>query len=273
MIGVTVLMPVWNSENYVGEAIESVLRQSYTDFELLIVDDGSEDGTVDVIHRYHDARIRLVRREHHFIGSLNEGLRLARGKYIARMDSDDVMHSERLMTQVRRMEEMPEIAVCGSWMRCFGKGVIFSVLRTCRGKVADPLLALLERNILYHPTVMIRKSFLTENNLEYKDYARAEDYKLWVEIAESGGQFYVEPQVLLFYRVSQQQVSAQQGERLGKMIRREILESLLKSSEKVTGENRGTALRLLRDLYQLESNGVMAEARIIVFFKELLKLS
>lgn len=222
---VTVLMPVRNAGQFIRDAINSVLRQSYTNFELLIIDDGSTDNTVEIVREYRDPRIRLEMREHHFIDNLNEGIRIAKGKYIARMDADDIMHSERLRIQVQRMEEMPEITVCSTWMKIFGEHRITEIIRSLSGKVDKPLEALLEKNVFSHPTIMMRKEFLEKNRLGYKNYTRSEDYKLWADIACYGGQFYVEPQPLLFYRISPQQFSMQ-GERAGKKIRQEIKELL-----------------------------------------------
>ena len=105
---ITVLMPVRNGERYIKESIDSVLNQTLTDFEFLIIDDGSTDRTVEIIQGYTDKRIRLVRKEHQFIQNLNEGLELASGSYIARMDADDIMHSERLRIQLKRMKKNPE---------------------------------------------------------------------------------------------------------------------------------------------------------------------
>ena len=93
---ITVLMPVRNGEKYIKNAIDSVLNQTLTDFEFLIIDDGSTDRTVKIIQDYADERIHLVKRKHQFIQNLNEGLQLASGAYIARMDADDIMHTERL---------------------------------------------------------------------------------------------------------------------------------------------------------------------------------
>ena len=147
---VTVLLPVYNGEAFLEEAVNSVLRQSFRDFELLIMDDGSTDNTLSVAGRFKDPRIRLEKRQHDFIGNLNEGIRLAQGKYIARMDADDIMHTERLRVQVGVMEKNPEIAVCGSWMKNFGEGIVPGVVRSFNGEISFPLLQLLKGNILFH---------------------------------------------------------------------------------------------------------------------------
>ncbi|MCS2195960.1 glycosyltransferase [Bacteroides faecis] len=103
---ITVLMPVRNGEKYIKNAIDSVLNQTLTDFEFLIIDDGSTDRTVKIIQDYADERIHLVKRKHQFIQNLNEGLQLASGAYIARMDADDIMHTERLRIQLKRMKKI-----------------------------------------------------------------------------------------------------------------------------------------------------------------------
>ena len=99
---ITVLMPVRNGERYIKESIDSVLNQTLTDFEFLIIDDGSTDRTVEIIQGYTDKRIRLVRKEHQFIQNLNEGLELASGSYIARMDADDIMEDYKLWFDIAK---------------------------------------------------------------------------------------------------------------------------------------------------------------------------
>ena len=114
---VTVLMPVYNGERYVGAAIESILGQTFGDFELLVIDDGSSDASLSVIRGYaaRDARLRVVSRESRgLVATLNEGLELARGTYLARMDCDDLSVPERLQTQLDFMRAHPDHALCGS---------------------------------------------------------------------------------------------------------------------------------------------------------------
>src|SRR5271170_5563678 len=113
---VTVLMPVHNGERYLAEAIESVLGQSAGDLELLIVDDGSTDRSAEICRDYRDPRIRLVQNPTHLgiVASLNRGLDLAAGAYVARMDSDDISLPERLEKQIRLLDENPEVGVCGA---------------------------------------------------------------------------------------------------------------------------------------------------------------
>ena len=116
---VTVLMTVYNGEDYLSEAIDSILDQSFTDFEFLIIDDASTDRSKEIILSYKDARIKYVYNDINIgqTASLNYGLQLSNGKYIARMDQDDLSHKERLRIQYIYMEENPNISVVGSWAK------------------------------------------------------------------------------------------------------------------------------------------------------------
>ncbi|NHJ46179.1 MAG: glycosyltransferase family 2 protein, partial [Asgard group archaeon] len=115
-IKVTVLMSVFNGEKYLREAIDSVLHQTFTDFEFLIINDGSTDNSVEIINSYDDERIHLVHNEQNIglAASLNKGINLARGEYIARMDCDDINHQTRLEKQVKFMDKNPDIGLLSS---------------------------------------------------------------------------------------------------------------------------------------------------------------
>lgn len=209
MEDITVLLPVYNGGAYVGDAVRSVLEQSYGDFRLLIVDDGSTDGTAEVVQSFDDKRIDYVQRPHDYVASLNYGLDHARGKYVARMDADDLMHPDRLRVQHAVMEQEERIDICGTWYTRFGEGLGMGEhpVTTYCGWVETPVLAFLERNLLCHPSVMLRRSFLEMHALRYEAaYCYAEDYRLWAEASRRHAGFYVEPQSLLYYRLSPGQV-------------------------------------------------------------------
>lgn len=231
---ISVVMSTYNAESYVAEAIESVLNQSFDDFEFIIVDDGSEDNTLSIIRSYADARIKLIENKHDYIGSLNLGLKTAIGKYIARMDADDRMHTDRLKVQHRLMEQHTEIDVLGSWIEVFGDNTRSHVVGTLYGFIQDPLFKLLRGNILFHPTTMIRKSFWEAHSLHYESYAHAEDYKLWVDAAIQGACFYIEPQTLNYYRVSDRQVTQKcrlKQEETSRIIRSLVAQELIRRDE------------------------------------------
>jgi len=224
---ISVVMPVYNAEKYVKEAIDSIINQSFTDFECIIVDDGSTDKTKEIIRSYDDKRIILVENKHDFIESLNMGMKRAKGKYIARMDADDMMHPDRLKIQYSMMEAEPSITVCGSWMTRYGERVAADyIAQNLAGLIELPLLQFLRGNFVFHPTAMIRKNFLIQNQLQYEDYPCAEDLKLWSEIAKRGGVFYIEDQPLLHYRISDSQISKQKKEEQKATTERILLENL-----------------------------------------------
>ena len=264
---ITILMPVRNGEKYIKESIDSILKQTFTDFELLIMDDGSTDRTVERIERYTDERIRLIRRKHNFIRNLNEGLELALGAYIARMDADDIMHTERLRIQLKRMKKNPNITVCGTWAKIFSdKGNERNVFHFGHEIICEPVLELLKYNMLLHPSVMVKKEFLFNHHIKYQNYPYVEDYKLWFDIAKAGGILFVEPQELLMFRRSDTQVTVTKKKEmsLGSIrLRKEILLYLL------SVYNNKTLNSLLSDFENLEKNKWMSNEDIFRFFVNL----
>lgn len=207
---ISIVMPAYNAAKYIRDAIDSIMCQSFTDFECIIVDDGSTDTTCDIIRAYNDKRIVLLKNRHDFIASLNLGMDAAQGKYIARMDADDIMHPDRLKIQHAIMEAEQSITVCGTWMQHFGKDIPpGNIAGSISGLVEYPLLQFLKGNFMFHPTALVQKDFWKENHLQYENYASAEDMKLWTEIAKLGGVFYIENQPLLYYRISETQVTNQ----------------------------------------------------------------
>lgn len=204
---ISVLLPIKNGAIHLHECMDSILNQTFRDFELLIFDDDSHDKTLEIINSYKDHRIIIYSGKDGFVANLNKGLEVSKGEYIARMDADDIMNPIRLETQLERMEAL-KIDVCASWLRMFGR-YTETYIKTydLTGILKDPLPELAKKNCFAHPSVMMRKEFLIKNNLRYEDYPFTEDYKLWFEIAKKGGVFYVEPQTLLSYRVSSAQVS------------------------------------------------------------------
>lgn len=224
---ISIVMPAYNAEMYIKEAIDSIICQSFVDFECIVVDDGSTDSTREIVRSYADKRIVLLESKHDFITSLNLGMNAARGKFIARMDADDKMHPERLKIQHSIMESELTITVCGAWMQYIGEDVApGSIAGGISGLVEYPLLQFLKGNFMSHPTAMIRRSFLEENQLRYENYAYAEDLKLWTEIAKLGGVFYIENQPLLYYRISETQVTNQKRDEQKATAERILLETL-----------------------------------------------
>ena len=223
-INVTILLVVHNAETYISECIESVLAQTYEAFEFLIVDNVSTDNTVSIINSFSDSRINLILNKHNYIEALNTGISIAKGKYIARIDADDKMFPNRIQEQVQIMKTFPDVDICGSWATTFGGAS--HTLSYGQGIIENPLAELLRGNFLCHPSTMFRKKIFKENNLKYKNYDYAEDYKLWLDTALLGGVFYIIPHPLILYRISKDQVSyRKRSEQIAtaKRIRNEIL--------------------------------------------------
>lgn len=199
---VTVLLPVYNNPN-INLCIDSVLKQSYKDFELLIIDNASTDNTVEVIKSYDDPRIKLVINEENIgpTGSLNKGVNLINTKYIARIDADDLMLENRLEKQVRFLENNPEYGIVGSWTRHIDtNNNLYEINKLCT--TDEGIRKYLNiQSPFYHPAVMIRNSVLKDNNLNYDLNIRvAVEYKLWNEILKYSKGCNL-PEVLTYYRV------------------------------------------------------------------------
>lgn len=265
---VTVLMLVKNGEKYVRDAIDSVLKQSFNNFEFLIIDDGSTDKTASIIKSYTDPRIQMIKQKPNFIKALNKGLSLAKGEFIARMDADDIMHTERLRIQLKRMKLHPDIVVCGSWAKSFkDDGSQIPPLQFGEGYIEHPILQMLRGNILVHSSVMIKKSFMNNHKLKYQQYPLSEDYKLWFEIAKAGGKFFIEPQYLLNFRVSDTQITNVKKDSMMQqtiIIKKEILKYLLKI------EDNKTFVKLFKTMEILEKENIILSDNIFQFFWNIL---
>lgn len=261
---ISVLLVVKNGEPYIREAVDSVLAQSFENFELVVIDSGSDDRTVEIVRKYTDPRIKVVRTEDNYVQSLNAGLDLARGAYIAHMDADDVMHSEKLRIQIKRMKQDPRIDVCTTWFLRFSDGKLLATVHQGEGLVQDPASVLLKENLFCHPTALIKKDFLLRNRITYSfGYLWTEDYKLWFDIARQNGVFYIEPQELLFYRMSDEQVTKKKAPEMKESslrLRTEILFFLLDRYD------RESLRRVYTDLHAVEKEGLIATEDIIQIF-------
>lgn len=202
---VTVLLPVYNCEKYIYEAINSVLNQSFTNFELLIIDDCSTDATVAIVREFTDKRICFYQKKVNsgYTDSLNFGISIAKGKYIARMDADDICLPERFAKQVEFLDKNPNIILCGTAINYIG---------TAEGNLFYPE----KHNEIYihlfcflpafaHPTVMGKREIFEKNNYN-KNFEPAEDYELWTRIISQGEVANLN-EILLKYRVHPNQVS------------------------------------------------------------------
>ena len=167
---ISVVMSVFNSELYVKEAIDSILNQTFEDFEFIILDDGSTDKSVDIIQGYTDSRIRFFQNDKNLglRGSLNRGLQLAEGKYIARMDSDDIAVERRFEIQVKYLEQHPDVVMCGGNVHYLIDGKIKRNKEIFPCSFQEIRIALLRYNCFFHPTVMLRTDFIRAHELYYQ---------------------------------------------------------------------------------------------------------
>ncbi len=212
---VTVLIPVYNREKYVAEALDSVLAQTFTDFELLVIDDGSTDRSVEIVRSYSDPRLRLICNETN-LGvpkTRNRGIQLARGEYLAFLDSDDWAYPERLAKQVAFLDSHPDYAAVGtwiSWMDEEGRS-----LRRVRRKpvLPDEIAAQrLFRQGIENSASMARTVVLREYGHQ-EEYDLSEDFDLWARIAAKN-KLATLPQVLVRCRTHKNRITREQAHRV-----------------------------------------------------------
>lgn len=203
---VSIIMPVYNTvETYLRESIESILNQTFKDFEFIIINDGSTNNAEEVILSYKDDRIKYVKNEENLklIRTLNKGFDLAKGEYIARMDSDDISLPQRLEKQVDFLEKHPEVDVLGTWFQCFPRERKMETFVDNRS-IKECLL--INSNNIGHPTVMLRKSTVDKLNIRYDEEAvYVEDYALWLSLIDKVKLANL-PEILLNYRIHSENV-------------------------------------------------------------------
>ncbi len=204
MCKLSVVMSVYNAGQFLRETVDSILTQSMPDFEFIIIDDGSTDGSGATLAAFaaRDPRIRLVSRENRgLVASLNEGCQMARSDYIVRMDADDVAHPERFARQYQFMEEHPQVLGSGCEVLLIdADGAPIKAMGTAgeHAQIDGEHMAGLGGAII-HPSAIVRKDALTQVGFYSEDYPCAEDLDLWLRIAEVGELANLD-QVLLSYR-------------------------------------------------------------------------
>ena len=201
---ISVLMSIYERTDYMSEAIHSILDQTLTDFEFIIVVEKSpvQDQTCVELNKIQDNRIIIVKNKSKlgFSASLNVGIDLARGKYIARMDDDDISLPNRLQKEVRFLESHPDVSVVGSWIQIFGR----EEKEEHRPETHEELtIWAIKENPMFHPTVMIRKADMDRYSFRYDPAFLTEDYDLWTRMMDKL-KFANIPEILLHFRASNQ---------------------------------------------------------------------
>lgn len=205
---ISVVLPAYNAAATLPEAVETLRRQTFSDFEIVLIDDGSQDHTGRIIQQLAsvEARIRPILSPHvGLIHALNLGLSHARGEFIARMDADDLAHPDRLRLQLQLLSNRPDVALASCLIECFPAASIregFRIYTDWLNRLIEP--ADIAREIfiespLCHPSVMIRRRDLDDVG-GYQERGWAEDYDLWLRLHLAGKRFAKVPQVLLSWR-------------------------------------------------------------------------
>ncbi len=205
MPAISIILPAYNAAKYIGETISSLLSQTFTDFELLVIDDGSADDTLAIVKSFTDSRIQLVTNGQNLglIKTLNKAAALCKGQYTARMDADDIALPNRLQLQKAFLDNHPQTAAVAGWVNFIDeKGTQTGIWELDRqtNTAATIKKALLKENCIAHPTVMIRTEIL-QQFLYSSNQRNIEDYDLWLRLCAAGMQIEKVQEPVLLYRV------------------------------------------------------------------------
>jgi hypothetical protein len=241
---VSVVMPVFNVAPFVAQSLGSILGQTFGDIEVIVVDDGSADGTVAEVRKMADRRVHLVEfpSNRGVVAALNEGLDRAQGTFLARMDGDDISHPKRLARQLAFLDRHPPIGICGTAWSFFGAR---GGADRYRSGSAELKAGLLFGSPFSHPTILARRDLLERHHIRYDPaYEAAEDYELWARLARVTEMANL-PQVLFHQRIHPGSVSHVQRPRqeaAARQVRRDLLDWLgLGGASRPAGTDDGEA--------------------------------
>ena len=208
---ISVLIPVYNAAPFIAETIRAVLKQTFEDFELILLNDGSTDNSAEIIATFDDPRIRYAENEQNLgiSATRNKLVSMARGEYIAVLDNDDICLPQRLEIQARFLDEHPDIAIVGTWFELFcpkQSSLLRRMLLSLKWVWCQPLFPTLKDawkgNVLMHPTAMYRRNVFVEHDIGYDaQYTPAEDYYLIYQALIKGLKLANIPQILLRYNL------------------------------------------------------------------------
>jgi len=243
---VSVILPVYNGAEYLAEAIHSVLGQTFSDFRLIVVDDGSTDRTPDVLTSFSDPRLHVIRfpENRGRVAALNTAIAESASEFIARMDADDICRPRRFARQVRFLDEHPEVGVCGTWTLGFGDAV--SHYRPPRNP-EDIRAHLFWSIALDHPSIMMRRSVLEQHSLAYDPCCRdVDDFDFFIRAAEVT-QLANVPEFLLWTRAHPGEVSVVNRQEQMAVESQLLLRQLKTLMPKTTDDERRFHLQIARD--------------------------
>ena len=259
-VSISVIMATYNTEiRYLKEAVESILGQTFRDFEFLIIDDGTDNGSESYLDEITDKRVRIIHNPSNMgiTKSLNVGLREAKGKYIARMDADDVSKPTRFEKQFAYMEMNPDVVVCGtrsgslSDIKNYNYG---KPEKKCEDRDSYRVKLLFMNPGPIHPSTMIRREVLLENNIFYnEELVHSQDYGLWETLIRFG-KIHTLDESLIYRRKHSKQITSTRRDiqiKCDKMTQRKLLTELL---GEVTDEE--------LDLHYTHSTGYYKDAEL-----------
>lgn len=202
MCKVSVVMSVYNCEQYVGETIQSIIEQTFSDWEFIIINDCSKDRSAEVIRQFDDERIIFIDNKENKgqSANLNYGISIAKGEYIARTDHDDISYPTRFEKQVKYLDEHPEVVLLGTAMRNMSETVVKDEPMVPADTPDEVAFAETYVDIFPHSSFMIRKKAMLENEIRYENYSYAEDYSLQLKMLAAGKIFYLHD-YLIAYRI------------------------------------------------------------------------
>ena len=257
---ISVVMGVFNGADFVGRAIDSILSQTYENFEFIIVDDGSTDSTPALCKGYKDPRIRFIQNSKNcgLSTSLNLGIAAAQGQYIARMDADDISYPTRLAHQLKFMESNPDIGICGTWYEQ-DDGKRSKIIRPPTDDQTIRFMLTFDA-VFAHASIFIRRALLVENKLRYEpSYMAAQDFDLWVRCLPHT-RFANLPEVQLCYHIHPGNTSNRKHHeqiRVANIARQQILLELGLNPSNIESEihNQLLLFKFQGDLLRLEAAG------------------
>jgi len=211
----SIIMPVFNSERYIGEAVNSLLSQNYTDFELIIVDDASTDGSLQVVKSFDDNRIKIITNDRNrgIVFSRNRGLLEATGRFISPFDADDVAMHEKFSLQMGFLKKNPAYGMIGSWGRMINEeGKLLKQKWKLNASPEKIPAILLFRNYFLQPSIVIRREAIPKDGYS-EGYDIGEDYKMWFEVARRFNVWNY-PEYLVRIRIHKQSTTRGDTERL-----------------------------------------------------------
>ena len=233
---ISVLVPVYNSAPYLKATIQSVLNQTFQDFELILLNDASPDNSEDIILNFNDSRIKYYKNDTNLgiSPSRNKLMDLAQGEYLAILDNDDICLPQRLEIQSKFLDEHPDVSICGTWFELFTSNHQMPFYKRWLINLGwiwchphNPVLSdAIKGNVFMHPTAMYRKADFHKHNIRYNaEYTPAEDYDIAKQALFKGLKIVNIPQILLKYNLHGNNFSIKKKQQLkeaDKKIKQEI---------------------------------------------------